>query len=100
MPSAARLTDMHLCSMFTPGTPPVPHIGGPVLAPGASTVVIEGLAAARITDLALCAAPVPDVIITGSSTVLIEGLGAARVGDVTVHGGVIIAGASTVQIGG
>jgi uncharacterized Zn-binding protein involved in type VI secretion len=27
---AARLGDMHVCPMVTPGTPPVPHVGGPV----------------------------------------------------------------------
>ena len=27
---AARVTDMHVCPMVTPGLPPVPHVGGPV----------------------------------------------------------------------
>ena len=35
MPPAARLTDMHVCPMVT-GV--VPHVGGPILAPGAPTV--------------------------------------------------------------
>ena len=26
---AARLGDMHTCPMQTPGTPPIPHVGGP-----------------------------------------------------------------------
>lgn len=25
---AARVTDMHVCPMVTPGLPPVPHVGG------------------------------------------------------------------------
>lgn len=100
MPYAARLTDLHVCLMVTPGTPPVPHVGGPVLAPGSSAVKIEGLPAARVTDLSICVAPVPDMIVTGSSTVMIDGLPAARVGDLTVHGGVVVSGSGTVQIGG
>jgi len=31
---AARAGDMHMCPMVTPGTPPIPHVGGPVLPPG------------------------------------------------------------------
>jgi len=30
MPPAARIGDMHTCPMVTPGTPPVPHVGGPL----------------------------------------------------------------------
>jgi uncharacterized Zn-binding protein involved in type VI secretion len=97
---AARLTDMHTCPMVTPGMPPIPHVGGPIIGPGCATVIIAGLPAARVTDFAMCAAPVPDVIVKGSMTVLIGGLPAARVGDMTAHGGLIVAGAPTVLIGG
>jgi hypothetical protein len=34
---AARLTDMHTCPMVTPGLPPIPHVGGPIVGPGAPT---------------------------------------------------------------
>jgi uncharacterized Zn-binding protein involved in type VI secretion len=68
MPPAARVTDMHTCPMVT-GV--VPHVGGPILPPGAPTVL----------------------------TVLIGNLMAARLGDPTVHGGVIILGEMTVMIG-
>lgn len=95
MPPAARLTDMHVCPMVT-GL--VPHVGGPIVAPGEPTVLIEGLPAARVTDLCVCVGP-PDVIAMGSPTVLIGGLMAARMGDPTVHGGVIVMGAPTVMIG-
>ena len=30
MPPAARIGDMHVCPMVTPGTPPIPHVGGPI----------------------------------------------------------------------
>jgi uncharacterized Zn-binding protein involved in type VI secretion len=94
MPPAARLTDMHVCPMFTG---PVPHVGGPVVAPGAPTVLIGMLPAARMTDMCVCVGP-PDVIVMGSPKVLIGGLPAARMGDSTAHGGVIVLGCFTVII--
>jgi uncharacterized Zn-binding protein involved in type VI secretion len=95
MPPAARLTDPHVCPMVT-GV--VPHVGGPIIAPGEPTVLIEFLPAARVTDTLVCVGP-PDMILMGSPTVLIGGLMAARMGDPTVHGGVIVMGAPTVMIG-
>jgi uncharacterized Zn-binding protein involved in type VI secretion len=76
----------------------VPHVGGPIIAPGAPTVLIGFLPAARMTDMVTCVGP-PDMIVMGSPTVLIEFLMAARMGDPTVHGGVIILGEPTVMIG-
>ena len=96
MPPAARVTDMHTCPM---ATGPVPHVGGPILPPGAPTVMICFLPAARVTDLATCVGP-PDVIVKGSASVMINFLPAARLGDQTAHGGVIVMGAPTVMIGG
>jgi len=51
MPPAARITDFHQCPLSTPGVPPIPHVGGPVVGPGAPTVLIGGLPAARLTDM-------------------------------------------------
>src|SRR5262249_44808393 len=99
MPPAARCTDMHTCPMVTQGTPPIPDAGGPITGPGAPSVLIGGLPAARVTDVAACAGA-PDAIVTGSATVLIAGLPAARVGDSTAHGGTIASGWPTVTIGG
>jgi len=96
MPFAARVSDMHLCPMVT-GT--VPHVGGPVLPAGCPTVLIGGLPAARVGDMCTCTGP-PDTITAGSGTVMIGGSPAARMGDSTVHGGVIIIGCPTVNIGG
>ena len=62
MPLAARITDMHTCPMVT-GV--VPHVGGPILPPGSPTVLIGGLPAARVGDMAVCTGP-PDSIIMGS----------------------------------
>jgi uncharacterized Zn-binding protein involved in type VI secretion len=97
MKAAARITDMHTCPMINPGG--APHIGGPVLPPGALTVLINGIAAARLADIASCAGP-PDSIVSGSATVMIGGIAAARLGDSTLHGGVIVTGSATVMIGG
>lgn len=93
---AARITDIHICPMVNPGG--VPHVGGPILPAGEPTVLIGGMPAARVGDMATCTGP-PDSIIAGSATVMIGGMHAARLGDSTSHGGTIIAGASTVLIG-
>lgn len=92
---AARVSDMHVCPMVT-GT--VPHVGGPVLPPGCPTVLIAGLPAARVGDMATCTGP-PDSIVMGSVTVMIGGQPAARMGDTTAHGGTIILGCPTVMVG-
>lgn len=91
---AARLTDMHVCPMFTG---PVPHVGGPIVAPGYPKVLIGKLPAARATDTAVCVGP-PDVLLPGSVKVLIGKLPAARLGDPTAHGGVIVLGYPKVLI--
>ena len=92
---AARLTDMHTCPMVT-GV--IPHVGGPIAGPGAPTVLIGSLPAARATDMATCVGP-PDTLIPGSPTVLIANMPAARMGDATAHGGVIVGCCPTVLIG-
>ncbi|WP_215395573.1 PAAR domain-containing protein [Rheinheimera oceanensis] len=99
MPPAARLTDMHQCPMQTPGLPPIPHVGGPVIGPGVPTVLIEKLPAAVLGDNCVCVGP-PDSIIKGSATVMIGGKPAARLGDTCAHGGAVVMGAPTVMIGG
>ena len=96
MPSAARLTDPHVCPMVT-GV--VPHVGGPITGPGAPTVLLGGMPAAVVGDLCVCTGP-PDTIAMGSGTVLISGKPAARLGDTTAHGGKIVMGCPTVLIGG
>ena len=92
---AARITDMHVCPMVT-GV--VPHVGGPILPAGEPTVLIGGMPAARVGDMATCVGP-PDSIIMGSTSVLIGGMPAARLGDSTAHGGPIVLGEFTVLIG-
>ena len=84
--------------MITPGLPPIPHVGGPIIGPGMPTVLIGGQPAACQGDLCTCVGP-PAPIAMGSPTVLIGGRPAARLGDPTGHGGAIIMGCPTVLIG-
>mgnify|MGYP002721116445 FL=1 len=93
---AARLTDMHVCPMVDVL---VPHVGGPIIGPGAPTVMIGGLPAAVMGDSLTCVGP-PDTIIKGSATVMIGGKPAARMLDNCAHGGMIVLGCFTVMIGG
>ena len=89
MKPAARVTDM----ISSPATSGIPT---PIIPPGAPTVMIGGLPAARMGDS--CGA---DVIILGSMTVMIGGMPAARIADPTASGGVILPpGVPTVLIGG
>ena len=92
---AARISDMHVCPMVTVL---VPHVGGPIMPPGAVTVLIGGLPAARVTDMAVCVGP-PDVIALGSFTVLTMKMPQARMLDTTAHGGKIVLGCFTVLVG-
>lgn len=88
----SRISDMHVCPMFTG---PVPHVGGPILPPGCPTVLIGGLPAARVGDMATCVGP-PDSIVMGVPTLLIGGMPAAHIGSTTAHGGTIVLGYPTV----
>jgi len=96
---AARITDLHTCPMITPGIPPIPHVGGPILPPGGINVLIGGLPAAIVGTMCVCVGP-PDTLIKGSATVLICGMPAVRMGDITAHGGTVVMGFPTVLIGG
>ena len=89
MSLAARVSDL----IVSPATLGVPT---PILPPGAPTVLIAGMPAARLGDT--CGA---DAIVMGSATVLIGGSPAARVADPTAGGGAVMPpGAVTVLIGG
>jgi len=95
---ASRLTDMHVCPMMTPGLPPIPHVGGPIVSPGKPTVLIGGLPAARVGDMCVCVGP-PDTIVTGAFTVLIGGQPAAHITSSCAHGGLVVMGCPTVLVG-
>jgi uncharacterized Zn-binding protein involved in type VI secretion len=65
---------------------------------GCPTVLIGGMPAARVGDIAICVGP-PSSIMMGSPTVLIGGMMAARMTDPTAHGGMVSLGLPTVLIG-
>ena len=94
---AARVGDTHTCPMVDPG--PKPHLGGPVLPPGAPTVLIGGKPAARMGDKVACAGLATDSIQGGAFPVSMEGNPAARMSDKTAHGGMMATGEPTVLIG-
>ena len=85
--------------MVTPGLPPIPHVGGPILGPCVPTVLIGALPAAVVGDNCVCVGP-PDTIVKGSATVLIGGRPSARIGDNCAHGGTVVMGLPTVIVGG
>lgn len=94
MPPAARVGDMHVCPLVNVL---VPHVGGPVLPPGAVTVLLGGMPAARVGDLATCVGP-PDVIVLGSFTTMFQGMPAAYMGSLTAHGGAVVMGFPMVMV--
>ena len=127
MPNAARMGDMikqdapHCHAPIHPAAlvpTPVPHPALPLaIIKGEPTVLIGGMAAARMTDqsapclLPGCVPGGPGMIAKGSATVMIGGLAAARVSDLTSHvacvapipgptGQVMPPGCPTVMIGG
>jgi uncharacterized Zn-binding protein involved in type VI secretion len=99
---AARITDQvlqmtpHCHAPIHPPAPvptPVPHPGLPLMLipPGAPTVLIGGMPAARMTDQTMpcmlpgCIPAGPGMIIKGGMTTLISNMPAARVTDQTLH---------------
>jgi uncharacterized Zn-binding protein involved in type VI secretion len=95
MKPAVRVGDAHVCPM---SDGPKPHVGGPVLGPGAPTVLIGDRPAARVGEICTCVGP-PDQIAVGSATVLAGDRPLARVGDTTAHGGQVVSGCPTVLVG-
>lgn len=91
MPPIARVTDLHICPLFTPvpfvGL--VPHIGGPIIGPGMPALMVSGLPAACVGDLCYCNLAV-NTIVKGSLKLTIMGRPAAQFGDLTAHGGYIV----------
>ncbi|WP_343079617.1 PAAR domain-containing protein [Ostreiculturibacter nitratireducens] len=94
----ARITDIHTCTV------PVPPFPSPILPPGAVTVLVGKLPAARaLVDMALTGSPpvppVPHPFPKGSLTVLINNMPALRMLDTCAQGGPIIKGEFTVLTG-
>ncbi|MFQ5621864.1 MAG: PAAR domain-containing protein [Paracoccaceae bacterium] len=88
----ARVLDPHPCPLMV-GAP------GPVLPPAATTVLVNCLPAARITDLVAGPPPPGHPIALGSFTVLIQKLLAARLADPCSCGSALAMGSPTVITG-
>ena len=88
MPEAARVGDHAKGDPHAHGCPACPHpVQGPILT-GCATVLINGLPAARVSDIgvaAACCGPNMYEIKMGSNTVFIDGKAAARKDDMTLH---------------
>lgn len=83
---AAVMGDQHTCPMVNPTPAANPHVGGPIMATGA-TVMIGGKPSARLGDTAVCQGP-PATIILGCPTVLIgDGGGGGGGGAGSAKGG-------------
>jgi uncharacterized Zn-binding protein involved in type VI secretion len=89
--------DFTVCQLQTPGTPPVPHIGGIITGPGATTVKIGGFPAALEDDEVPCVGPT-DKLVKVAKTVKICNKAPARKGDKTAHRAEIKSGCPTVNI--
>jgi len=98
MSIASHILDMHICPMVT-GI--IPHVGGPVVGPGAVTVLAMGLPASNVGSVAVCVGP-PDSLVKGSATVIVGGTPWVRLAmDPTVHGGIVAGpGCPTIIVGG
>ena len=64
MSPVARVTDPHVCPVADPKS----HVGGPLLGPGALTVLIDNLPTAVEGDVCTCVGT-PATVKTGSTTV-------------------------------
>jgi uncharacterized Zn-binding protein involved in type VI secretion len=93
---AARITDNHTCPM---AEGPKPHVGGPIIEAGQTSVLAEFLLVGVVGATCTCVGP-PDKVSKGSSTVFACNKEVARIGDTTQHGGVIVTGSSSVIVGG
>ncbi|OGT66758.1 MAG: type VI secretion protein [Gammaproteobacteria bacterium RIFCSPHIGHO2_12_FULL_45_9] len=94
---AADVTSLQTCPMVTVI---VPHVCGPVCAPGAPTVLAGALPVSCMGSTHVCVGPPGATLPAGAVTVLCGGKSVNVVGDPTAHGGAIVApGAPTVLFG-
>ena len=85
----------HVCPLCQGDTP---HQGGPIMSGSNQSVLVRGTTVAVQGDPARCNGPM-DSVQGGSGSVFAGGKPMARLGDATVHGGTIVDGEPSVQIG-
>lgn len=73
----------------------IPHVGGPLVGPGAMTVLVSSMPTATLGSMGVCVGP-PTSVVVGNFTVLANNKPIARMMDSTAHGGVITVGNPTV----
>ena len=97
MPIAAQLTNLQACPAVSG---PIAHVGGPILGPGASSVLLCSLPASCLGDSAMCAGPLSQIS-SGFAGVLVMNKPVTVVEmSTTTHGGVVMGpGAINIQIG-
>jgi len=93
---SSRVSDSHQCPLVSPAG--VPHVGGPIIPPGAPKVYINGSPAARIGDHSVCIGAPPDTIRGGTLSVFMNGSPASRITDKT-DAGTITQGSGNVHAG-
>ena len=93
---AVKLGDAFSC----PVANPQPHGGGVIQKVENKAVFIEEKQAARTGDQGVCAGTgATNIIAGGSNSVFINNKPAARKGDSMAHGGALVGGAHSVNIG-
>jgi uncharacterized Zn-binding protein involved in type VI secretion len=89
---------MHACPAVDAG--PRPHVGGPAVSSGQSTVKVNGIPVLiEGSGKCLCTGvPTTTGTSKGSSRVKINGKGIMRMGDTTAHGGKMVTGFPLINI--
>ena len=85
--------------MQTPGAPPIPHVGGPLMPPGGIKYISGVLPVAIVGGQAICVGS-PDSIMQGSAKVMVGVMPAARITSSTAHGGKVITSAGLMTVTG
>lgn len=84
----------HICPMVT-GL--VPHIGGPIIGPGCTGVLVDGTPVSVMGDACICCGP-PDIVAQGYPGVMADGVPVVVQNCMTAHGGIIPIGVPGVVI--
>lgn len=85
----------HVCPMVSGTTP---HIGGPIIGPGSSAILIDGKPIALLGDTCVCYGGPPDTIVEGYPSILVDGVPIVVQGCMTAHGGTIPAGVPGITV--
>lgn len=96
MPQIVTINLNHVCPMVTGVTP---HVGGPIIGPGCTGILVDGVPISVMGDTCLCVGP-PDVIVQGYPGILADGVPIVVQNCMTAHGGTIPMGVAGVTVSG